>query len=133
MREADLPEPDLDEPALREPTGSLDVALAHASRLLATDPALAAEQASEILRVVAHHPQAMLVLGAARNAGGDACGAVEVLMPLACEHRDWAAAPCDLGRALGRAGRGDDAGARPRLSNRRTIRGAPGKSASQDP
>ena len=40
------------------PTGSLEVALAHAERLLDTDPALAAEQAREILRVVGDHPAA---------------------------------------------------------------------------
>src|SRR4051812_1056741 len=39
-------------------TGSLEVALAHAERLLQTDPALAAEQAGEILRTVGDHPAA---------------------------------------------------------------------------
>ena len=36
----------------QEPVGTLEVALAHAKALLDSDPALAAEQASEILKVV---------------------------------------------------------------------------------
>lgn len=52
------------------PTASLDQALAHASRLLASDPALAREQAEEILRVVGPHPTALLVLGMALGQAG---------------------------------------------------------------
>ena len=62
-----------------EPVGTLDVALAHASRLLATRPAVAAEQAHEILKVVPRQPQAMLILGLARAAGGDVDGAIDAL------------------------------------------------------
>jgi outer membrane receptor protein involved in Fe transport len=54
-----------------DPVGSLDVALNHTARLLATQPALAAEQASEILKVVPGHPLATLFLGPARRACGD--------------------------------------------------------------
>jgi len=46
-----------------EPVGSLDVALAHATRLMQSNPELAAEQASEILKVVPGHPVASLLLG----------------------------------------------------------------------
>lgn len=42
--------------AAAEPVGSVDVALGHAGRLLDRDPALAAEQATEILKVVPGHP-----------------------------------------------------------------------------
>ena len=68
-----------------EPTASLDIALAHAARLLASDPALAAEQAREILRVVGDHPLALLVLGAAlvRTAIESASMLVAVLRPRA--------------------------------------------------
>ncbi|HET7127386.1 MAG TPA: hypothetical protein VFI26_09890, partial [Lysobacter sp.] len=47
-------------------TTSLELALAHAARLLDSNPALAAEQAGEILRVVGDHPRALHVLAMAR-------------------------------------------------------------------
>ena len=62
-----------------EPVGTLEVALAHASRLLATKPSVAAEQAYEILKVVPRQPQAMLILGLARSAAGDIDGAIDAL------------------------------------------------------
>ncbi|HEY7888587.1 MAG TPA: sulfotransferase [Steroidobacteraceae bacterium] len=62
-----------------EPVGTLEVALAHASRLLATKPAAAAEQAYEILKVVPRQPQAMLILGLARCAAGDVEGSIDAL------------------------------------------------------
>ena len=62
-----------------EPVGTLEVALAHASRLLAEKPAVAAEQACEILKVVPRQPQAMLILGLARAAAGDVDGAIDAL------------------------------------------------------
>jgi len=52
------------------PTGTLDVALAHARRLLARDPAMAAEQAREILRAVPGHPATLLLLGEALALAG---------------------------------------------------------------
>ena len=91
------------------PTGSLEVALAHASRLLATDPALAGEQAREILRVVPDHPMAVLVLGISHVARGEAVRAVEILSPLAKAQPNWAVAHCELGLALGHAGPGEAA------------------------
>jgi tetratricopeptide (TPR) repeat protein len=62
-----------------EPVGTLEVALAHASRLLAVKPAVAAEQAWEILKVVPRQPQAMLILGLGRAAAGDVDGAIDAL------------------------------------------------------
>jgi len=53
--------------------------LAHASRLLAVRPALAAEQACEILKVVPRQPQAMLILGLARAEDGDVDGSIDAL------------------------------------------------------
>jgi tetratricopeptide (TPR) repeat protein len=61
------------------PTASLDQALAHASRLLASDPSLAREQAEEILRVVGPHPAALLVLGIALGHAGRGDDAVRAL------------------------------------------------------
>jgi hypothetical protein len=63
------------------PVGTLDVALAHAERLLATDPALAAAQVSEILAAVPGHPLALLLLGVSRRVTGDVAGALAVLEP----------------------------------------------------
>ncbi|MGH8297703.1 MAG: tetratricopeptide repeat-containing sulfotransferase family protein [Steroidobacteraceae bacterium] len=62
-----------------EPVGTLDVALTHASRLLAVKPAAAAEQAYEILKVIPRQPQAMLILGLARAAIGDVEGSIDAL------------------------------------------------------
>src|ERR1700682_567823 len=62
-----------------EPVGSLDVALTHTARLLATQPALAAEQATEILKVAPGHPLATLLLGVARRSCGDPAAAVQIL------------------------------------------------------
>ncbi|MFA6986098.1 MAG: sulfotransferase [Arenimonas sp.] len=92
-----------------EPTTSLDQALAHASRLLASDPALAAEQATEILKVVENHPMALLLLGASHSARGNSQQAAEILGPLSVAQPNWAMAQLELGIALGRAGRGEEA------------------------
>jgi tetratricopeptide (TPR) repeat protein len=62
-----------------EPVGTLDVALRHASRLLAVKPTAAAEQAGEILKVVPRQPQALLILGLARAAIGDIDGSIDAL------------------------------------------------------
>jgi tetratricopeptide (TPR) repeat protein len=91
------------------PVGTLDVALAHAERLLAAEPALAAEQASEILAAVPGHPVATLLLGVARRLAGDLPAAISVLEPLAASRTDWAAPHYELGLALAAAGRGEDA------------------------
>ena len=84
-----------------EPVGTLAVALNHAARLLATNPAAAAEQATEILKVVPGHPQATLFLGVARRLTSDASGAVGILEALTTKHPNWAAAHYELGLALG--------------------------------
>ncbi|HEY0502535.1 MAG TPA: sulfotransferase [Lysobacter sp.] len=92
-----------------EPTTSLETALAHASRLLATDPVLAGEQATEILRVVGNHPMALLLLAASHTARGNADQAVAILGPLAVAQPHSAKTQLELGIALGRVGRGDEA------------------------
>jgi predicted Zn-dependent protease len=92
-----------------EPVGTLEVALAHAARLLQTQPQLASEQAGEILKAVPGHPLARLILGAARRIVGESRAALEVLEPLAREQRRWPAAQLELGVALGESGRGPEA------------------------
>src|SRR6266513_5989973 len=92
-----------------EPVGSVDVALAHALRLLEHDPRLAAEQAGEILKAVPGHPNATLVLGIARRASGDPGTALTLLAPLVASQPRWAAARYELGLALNELGRGEEA------------------------
>src|SRR4029077_18976755 len=65
-----------------QPLGTLDVALSHAARLLPTKPALAAEQAAEILKVVPEHPGAMLLLASAQRACGGPSAALDTLQRL---------------------------------------------------
>jgi tetratricopeptide (TPR) repeat protein len=83
-----------------EPTGTLETALAHASRLLHGSPALALEQADEILKVAPGHPPATLLQGTARRLLGDATGALEVLEALAQGQPKWALAHYEWGMAL---------------------------------
>ncbi|MDZ4811358.1 MAG: tetratricopeptide repeat protein, partial [Pseudomonadota bacterium] len=92
-----------------EPTGSLSLALAHAVRLLETDPSLAAEQASEILKAAPGHPPTLRLLAAAHAASGDTDKAIEILLALVHAHPDAVLAQFDLAVALGRNGRTQEA------------------------
>jgi tetratricopeptide (TPR) repeat protein len=91
------------------PTGTLSVAMKHASRLLEADPVLAAEQVREILKAVPNHPPAMLLLGTAHCRAGNLPAALAVLEPLVRAQPNWASAHFEYGLALGAAGRGDEA------------------------
>jgi len=62
-----------------EPTGTVGQALAHAGQLLERAPELAAEQASEILKVAPREARALLVLGLAQGALGRGEAAVTTL------------------------------------------------------
>jgi tetratricopeptide (TPR) repeat protein len=93
----------------REPVGTLDVALNHAGKLLAAEPALAAEQAREILKAVPGHPIATLILGTALRASGHARASIEILGPLALANPNAAAAHYELALSLGREGQGEAA------------------------
>ena len=95
----------MDQPA----QGTLKTALAHAARLLETDPAQAAEQAREILAVSPAHPQARLYLAAAQRRLGDAPAAREMLEPLAREQAKAPSVWIELGHT--RAAQGDGRGA----------------------
>jgi tetratricopeptide (TPR) repeat protein len=91
-------------------TGDLRSALDQAMRLLGNgEAALAAEQAVEILKVMPGQANAVLILGAARRAQGDASGALAALRPLVRELPDWAAAQHELGLAQLLAGDDDAA------------------------
>jgi tetratricopeptide (TPR) repeat protein len=95
--------------AASEPVGTLEVALAHAMRLLATDPPKAAEQAAEILKVVPDHPAAVLILASAQRATGHAAAAAAMLEALTRKQPQWAAAHYEFGVALSAAGESDAA------------------------
>ncbi|MBS0382089.1 MAG: tetratricopeptide repeat protein, partial [Proteobacteria bacterium] len=90
-------------------TGSLSEALAHAQRLLESDPALAAEQLHEVLRVVPGHPPALRLLATARSQQGDLAGALVLLEPLARDFPKHAGIRFELGQVLHRAGRDHEA------------------------
>src|SRR5437868_12612460 len=65
-----------------QPVGSLDSALAHALDLIEGQPALALEQATEILTTVPGHPIATLLVGMAQRRLGDPAAALDTLEPL---------------------------------------------------
>jgi tetratricopeptide (TPR) repeat protein len=92
-----------------EKSATIDAALAHAERLLASDPGLAAEQASEILKVAPGHPVARVILGAARRANGEYAAALALLAPLAREQPHAPAVHVELGLALAGLGRSREA------------------------
>jgi tetratricopeptide (TPR) repeat protein len=92
-----------------ESVGSIDVALAHARRLLERAPALAAEQVAEILRVAPGHPGATLILSIVRRTARNPAAALELLEPLARQQPRWAAAHYELGLTLAALGRGEEA------------------------
>ena len=87
-----------------DPTGSVDTALAHAARLLQIDPALALEQAGEILKVAPNHPMATLLLGIAQRSTGDSATALRTFKALTDAQHRWAAAHYELGLSLGETG-----------------------------
>jgi tetratricopeptide (TPR) repeat protein len=89
--------------------GSVDVALAHAKRLLEKSPDLAAEQAREILSAHPGHPLARLILGAAHRQVGRTQAALDILEPLALEQPSAAPVHLELGIARGEAGQGSEA------------------------
>jgi tetratricopeptide (TPR) repeat protein len=94
---------------MTSPSGSLDAAFAHARRLLASQPRLAALQAREILKTVPDHPRALLLLGMAERATGNLAAAIEVLTSLTEAQPQSAAAHFELGIALQLAERADAA------------------------
>jgi tetratricopeptide (TPR) repeat protein len=80
------------------------MAIAHAKRLLGTNPDLAAEQAREILSVDPANPTARLVLGAAHRRAGRAPQALKLLEALGGELPNAAPVYLELGVARAEAG-----------------------------
>jgi tetratricopeptide (TPR) repeat protein len=87
----------------------VDVALAHAQRLLPGSPQAAAAQASEVLKVVPTHPGARLILGSAQGLLGQGTAAVATLAALAREQPRSAVVHFELGIALANTGDGPHA------------------------
>ena len=92
-----------------DPGSDLQTALQHAVALLARDPIMAAEQASEILKVYPEADAARQVLGTAWRLQGDARKALTVIEPLAERHARSPDVLHELGLSLGAAGRGAEA------------------------
>lgn len=86
------------------PSGTLEAAIAHATRLLQSQPELAIEQAQEILRLVPGHPIAQLLLGKAQRWAGLPEQARATLEHLASTQPRAAAALSEYGMALADAG-----------------------------
>lgn len=94
---------------MAEPTtNQLEVALAHAERLLGRDPALAIEQADAILEAAPRHPRAEMVKARALQWQGKPEGAATI-QRLAREQPRWADAQFELGRLRASAGEFDAA------------------------
>ncbi len=91
------------------PQASVQAALNHAMNLLVRDPALAEEQARQILIAVPGLPPARLVLGMAHNAQGHFAQAVAELQPLAVEQPDAPVVQMEAGLALAALGRHPEA------------------------
>jgi len=91
------------------PGNGVDAALKRVGALLRTDPAIAAREAQDILRVTPGHPVAALFLAMALRQLGDLGGALAILDALSLRQRNAAAVQYELGVTLGVAGRRDAA------------------------
>ena len=86
------------------PSPSLNAAIAHASAILASDPAAAEREAAAILAVSPDDPRALLVLASARRRLGDLPAALTILAPLARAYPRAAHTRYELGRTLAAQG-----------------------------
>ena len=91
------------------PSVSLDLALAHASRLLERSPGQALAQTEEIVRTVGAHPQALLLHAQAHEGCGRPDAAAAELETLVQRYPAWGTPQVELGLLLGRAGQGESA------------------------
>ncbi len=89
--------------------GDLQTALRNALELLRRDPALAREQAEEILRVYPDTPKAKRILASALSMQKQPQRALELLAPMLAGFRDSPAFLHEIAQCYGAVGRGDDA------------------------
>ena len=94
---------------LSEPVAALPAALAHGARLLRSSPAGAEAQAVEILKAVPGHPEALLILGAAKRLQGSALAARSILCTLAKTQPRAARVHYELAMSLATLGEEDAA------------------------
>ncbi len=94
---------------MSEATASLETALNHASQLLGSDPELAGQQATEILRVVGDHPVALMILGISHRLCGRLEQAIELLAPLARTQAGMPRVHYEYAMALARTGQVEEA------------------------
>lgn len=83
---------------------NLETALVHAQKLLAINPSLAAEQSTEILKVLPDQPNALMLLALAQDKVGETDSAISHLRHLVQVAPGWAAAFLEFGLILRRAG-----------------------------
>lgn len=93
----------------KDPAGTLAAALGHALRLLGENPALAEEQAVEILKVIPDQPDATLILAKARRRKGDAAGAKDAAERALAASPRHPEAHFELGLAYAALGKGSRA------------------------
>ena len=90
-----------------EPVGTIEVALAHAARLLESNPQLALEQSAEIFKAAPNHPTAGLLLGTAHRLLGNTDAALQVLTAVARAQPGWPQVHYEIGLVLSRLGQND--------------------------
>ena len=88
-----------------EPRGSYRTALDHAAKLLRTNPRLAEQQATEILKVFPGAEPARLILASACRMQGRPRESLEILEPLVARNAASPGFQYEWGRALGSLGR----------------------------
>jgi len=94
---------------LRTNQGDLQTALGHALELLRRDPALAREQAEEILKVYPDTAKAKRILASAMRLQKKPQRGLDILEPLLAEFRDSPDFLHEIAQCYGAVGRGDDA------------------------
>jgi tetratricopeptide (TPR) repeat protein len=92
-----------------EPRADLQTALTHAEQLLRHDPAAAAEQAEEILKVAPGSEAAQRLLASACRLRRDPQRSLKLLEPLAKRYKDSPTFLHEYGQTLAAVGRGEEA------------------------
>jgi tetratricopeptide (TPR) repeat protein len=96
-------------PSVSVAAADVQIALSHTSKLLESNPNLAAIQAQEILRIVPNQANALLFYALAQVKLGKLQVAVDHLIELCERQPEWAVAHYELGIAFGKTGLGDKA------------------------
>ncbi len=92
-----------------DPRGSVKTALQHAAKLLRTSPALAEQQAREVLKVLPQSEPGKRILAAALRSQGKAEESLEQLQELLAHNKGSGSFLSEWGQSLAAAGRNQDA------------------------